>query len=124
MMEAMDSRQPSLLEGPAPLRAPRIRPGGLLPRSPRGAVEIVRHADGPLEVKVSGLIDSAERRIRRWQGVAAMTFSVMVVGAAAPVAVVALRGEYERGRGVPGLPAELRLPRARRPGSAAPWPPT
>jgi len=114
MMRSMDSRQPSLLEAPAPLRAPRSRPSrGLLTPSPRGAVEIVRHANGPVEVKVSGLIDSAERRIRQWQGVAAMLFIVMVVGAALAVVVVALRWDYERGRAVAVLQADLEIARAR-----------
>jgi hypothetical protein len=113
MMEAMDSRQPSLLEAPAPTRAARVQPSRLLPRSPRGAVEIVRHANGPVEVKVSGLIDSAERRIRQWQGVAAMLFIVMVVGAALAVVVVALRWDYERGRAVAVLQADLEIARAR-----------
>ena len=113
MMEAMDSRQPSLLDAPAPTRAARVQPSRLLPRSPRGAVEIVRHANGPVEVKVSGLIDSAERRIRQWQGVAAMLFIVMVVGAALAVVVVALRWDYERGRAVAVLQADLEIARAR-----------
>jgi len=105
----MDSRQPSLLEAPAP----RGRPDRLVPRSPRGAVEIVRHVNGPLEVKVSGLVDSAERRIRQWQGVAAMLFIIMVVGAALAVVVVAVRWDYERGRSVQMLQADLQTARAR-----------
>lgn len=114
MMRAMDSRQSSLLEGPAPLRAPRSRPSrGLLAGSPRGAVEIVRHANGPVEVKVSGLVDSAERRIRQWQGVAAILFILMVVGAALAVVVVALRWDFERGRAVRVLQADLEIARAR-----------
>ena len=114
MMRAMDSRQPSLLETSAPLRAPRSRPDrGLLAPSPRGAVEIVRHPNGPVEVKVSGLIDSAERRIRQWQGVAAILFIVMVVGAALAVVVVALRWDFERGRSVQVLKADLEMARAR-----------
>ena len=112
MMKAMDSRQPSLLEGRARARGAGP-PSRLLPRSPRGAVEIVRHVNGPVEVKVSGLVDSAERRIRQWQGVAAMLFIVMVVGAALAVVVVALRWDYERGRAVAVLQADLEIARAR-----------
>ena len=70
-------------------------------------------ANGPLEVKVSGLVDSAERRIRQWQGVAAMLFIIMVVGAALAVVVVALRWDYERGRAVAVLQADLDIARAR-----------
>lgn len=113
-MRSMDSRQPSLLETSAPLCASRSRPSrGLLTPSPRGAVEIVRHPGGPVEVKISGLIDGAERRIRQWQGVAALLFVVMVVGAALAVVVVALRWDYERGRAVAVLQADLEIARAR-----------
>jgi hypothetical protein len=108
-MKGMDSRQPSLLEAPAP----RGRPARLAPRSPRGAVEIVRHANGPLEVRVSGLVDSAERRIRQWQGVAAFLFLLMVVGAALAVVVVAVRWDIERSRTVRVLQADLQMAQAR-----------
>ncbi len=111
MMRA-DSRQSSLLEGPAPLRGTRPR-RGLVTRPSRSAVEIVRHPDGPLEVKVSGLVDSAERRLRQWQGVAALLFILMVVGAALAVVVVALRWDYERARAVKVLQADLEMARAR-----------
>ena len=113
-MRARDSRQPSLLDPPSPARAARARLGPrLLGRSGRAAVEIVRHADGPLEVKVSGLVESAERRIRQWQGVAAALFLVMVVGLALAVVVVALRWDYERARSVQMLQADLEIARAR-----------
>jgi hypothetical protein len=113
-MSAMDSRQPSLLDPPAPAGAsrPRSTPR-LLARPGRAAVEIVRHADGPVEVKVSGLVDTAERRIRQWQGVAAALFLIMVVGAALAVVVVALRWDYERGRSVQLLQADLQMARTR-----------
>ena len=113
-MRAMDSRQSSLLEAPGPLRVPRSRPRrGLIRRPSPNAVEIVRHPDGPLEVKVSGLVDSAERRLRQWQGVAAILFIIMVVGAALAVVVVALRWDFERGRSVQVLQADLEMARAR-----------
>jgi len=113
-MSAMDSRQPSLLDPPAPAGAsrPRSTPR-LLARPGRAAVEIVRHPNGPVEVKVSGLVDTAERRIRQWQGVAASLFLIMVVGAALAVVVVALRWDYERGRSVQVLQADLQMARAR-----------
>jgi hypothetical protein len=79
----------------------------------RSAVEIVRHANGPVEVKVSGLVETAERRIRQWQGVAASLFLIMVVGAALAIVVVALRWDYERGRAVAVLQADLQMARAR-----------
>jgi hypothetical protein len=113
-MAAMDSRQPSLLES-APLpRALHGRPRrGSVARPGRGEVEIVRHLNGPVEVKVSGLVDGAERRIRQWQGVAASLFLIMVVGAALAIVVVALRWDYERGRAMQVLQTDLRMARAR-----------
>src|SRR5258708_35139835 len=107
MMKGMDTREPALLEASAPPRAAQVRPSGLLPRSPRGAVEIVRHVNGPLEVKVSGLVDSAERRIRQWQGGAGTPFLVMVGGAALPVGGGAPRWGYARGPAGRGLHGRL-----------------
>lgn len=111
-MRAMDSRQPSLLDAAAPTRPARSRPPSpLLPR--RGAVEVVRHAGGQVEVKISGLVDAAERRIRQWQGVAAFLFLLMVVGAALAVVVVAVRWDVERSRTVRVLQADLQMAQAR-----------
>src|SRR6185295_17689621 len=85
----------------------------LLPRPRRGAVEVVRHAGGSIEVKISGLVDAAERRIRQWQGVAAVLFLIMVVGAALAVVVVAVRWDVERSRTVRVLQADLQMAQAR-----------
>ena len=113
-MGAMDSRQPSLLDATALPRPARARPASpLLPRSRRRAVEIIRHAGGPVEVKISGLVDAAERRIRQWQGVAAFLFLLMVVGAALAVVVVAVRWDVERSRTVRVLQADLQMAQAR-----------
>ncbi|HEY7251423.1 MAG TPA: hypothetical protein VIG37_13090 [Methylomirabilota bacterium] len=111
----MDSRQASLLDAGPPPRALHGRPRrGLVARSARGGeVEIVRHVNGPVEVKVSGLVDGAERRIRQWQGVAASLFLIMVVGAALAIVVVALRWDYERGRAVQVLQTDLQMARVR-----------
>ncbi|HEX7216604.1 MAG TPA: hypothetical protein VF578_20495 [Methylomirabilota bacterium] len=113
-MAGMDSRQTSLLDA-GPPRALHGRPRrGLVARPARGGeVEIVRHVNGPVEVKVSGLVDGAERRIRQWQGVAASLFLIMVVGAALAIVVVALRWDYERGRAMQVLQTDLRMARAR-----------
>ena len=113
-MGAMDSRQPSLLDAGAPTRPARTRSASPLPlRSGRRAVEIIRHAGGPIEVKISGLVDAAERRIRQWQGVAAFLFILMVVGAALAVVVVAVRWDVERSRTVRVLQADLQMAQAR-----------
>ena len=114
-MAAIDSRQVSLLDAGPPSRALLGRPRrGLVARpAPGGAVEIVRHVNGPVEVKVSGLVDGAERRIRQWQGVAASLFLIMVVGAALAIVVVALRWDYERGRAMQVLQTDLQMARAR-----------
>ena len=113
-MGAIDSRQPSLLDAAAPTRPARSRSASPLPlRSRRRAVEIIRHAGGPVEVKISGLVDAAERRIRQWQGVAAFLFLLMVVGAALAVVVVAVRWDIERSRTVRVLQADLQMAQAR-----------
>jgi len=115
-MSAMDSRQPSLLDAAAATRPVRSRPPSpLLPRARprRGAVEVVRHAGGQVEVKISGLVDAAERRIRQWQGVAAVLFLIMVVGAALAVVVAAVRWDVERSRTVRVLQADLHMAQAR-----------
>ncbi len=113
-MGAIDSRQPSLLDAAAPTRPARDRSASaLLPHAPRREVEIIRHAGGPVEVKISGLVDAAERRIRQWQGVAAVLFLLMVVGAALAVVVVAVRWDIERSRTVRVLQADLQMAQAR-----------
>lgn len=113
-MGAIDSRQPSLLDAAAPTRPARDRSASaLLPRTRRRGVEIIRHAGGPVEVKISGLVDAAERRIRQWQGVAAFLFLLMVVGAALAVVVVAVRWDIERSRTVRVLQADLQMAQAR-----------
>jgi hypothetical protein len=109
----MDSRQPSLLDAAAPAVAARARPRAPLRLGARRAVEIVRHPDGPVEVRLSGLVDAAERRIRQWQGVAALLFLVMVVGIALAVVVVAVRWDAERSRTVRMLQADLQTAQAR-----------
>ena len=111
-MIPVDSRQPSLLDPASPGRPTRPRTVAAL-RPRRREVEIVRHPDGPVEVRVSGLVDEAERRIRQWQGVAAFLFILMVVGAALAVVAVAVRWDAERGRTVRMLRADLQLSQAR-----------
>jgi hypothetical protein len=113
-MGARDSRQPSLLDPLTPARSSRpALSSPLRPAPRRRAVEILRHPDGPVEVRVSGLVDAAERRIRKWQGVAAVLFLVMVVGAALAVVAVAVRWDAERGRTVRMLQADLQVAQAR-----------
>jgi hypothetical protein len=114
MGHMMDSRQSSLLDAAAPTRPARARPPSpLLTRAQHRAVEIVRHPGGPVEVKLSGLVDAAERRIRQWQGVAALLFLIMVVGAALAVVVVAVRWDAERSRTLRVLQADLQMAQAR-----------
>jgi hypothetical protein len=112
-MRARDSRQPSLLDAVPPARAARPMAASLRSASRRRAVEILRHPDGPVEVRVSGLVGAAERRIRQWQGIAAVLFLVMVVGAALAVVAVAVRWDAERGRTVQMLQADLQVAQAR-----------
>jgi hypothetical protein len=79
-MGAMDSRQPSLLDATAATRPARSRrpPAPMLPRSRRGAVEVVRHEGGPVEVKSSVRVlqadlQMAQARERCWEALARFT---------------------------------------------------
>ena len=113
-MRVMDSRQPSLLEVSAPTRPGRAHPAAVAARGARRREGgMVRQPDGPGEVSVSGLVDAAERRIRQWQGVAAVLFLLMVVGAALAVVLVAVRWDAERGRTVRMLRADLQVAQVR-----------
>lgn len=113
-MRTRDSRQPSLLDVIIPSRSSHPALASPLRSAPRRrAVEILRHPDGPVEVRVSGLVDAAERRIRKWQGVAAVLFLIMVVGAALAVVAAAVRWDAERGRTVRMLQADLQVAQVR-----------
>jgi hypothetical protein len=82
-------------------------------RRRRPSVEIVRHPEGPVEIKLSGLVESAERRVRRWRLAALVVLVGVVVGASAAVAVIALRWDYQRGRDLQVLRADLEFTQAR-----------
>lgn len=82
-------------------------------RRRRPSVEIVRHPEGPVEIKLSGLVESAERRVRRWRVAALVVLVGVVVGASAAVAVIALRWDYQRGRDLQVLRADLEFTQAR-----------
>lgn len=92
----------------------RWLPDGL-PAAPAGGagVEIVRHGEGPIEVKLSGLVGAAERRTRRWRAATFVLLVGLVVGASFSVAGLALRWDYERGRTVQLLRVDLEVARAR-----------
>lgn len=82
-------------------------------RRRRPSVEIVRHPEGPVEIKLSGLVESAERRVRRWRVAALVVLVGVVVGASVAVAVIALRWDYQRGRDLQVLRADLEFTQAR-----------
>jgi hypothetical protein len=88
---------------------PRLRP---LSRG-RPGIEIVRHPEGPIEIKLSGLVEAAERRVRRWRMAVLVLLVGLVVGAALIVAVLALRWDYQRGWTLQLLRADVELARAR-----------
>jgi len=79
----------------------------------RAGLEIVRHPDGPIEIKVSGLIEAAERRLQRWR--AAFWFSLVgiVLGGSVAIAVLALRWDYQRGQTLQFLRADVETAQAR-----------
>ena len=79
----------------------------------RPSVEVVRHRDGPIEIKLSGLVDALDQRMRRWRAVALTTLVSLCVAASVAVAVLALRWDYQRGRTLQVLRADLEVAQAR-----------
>lgn len=88
---------------------PRLRP---LSRG-RPGIEIVRHPEGPVEIKLSGLVEAAERQVRRWRTAVLVLLVGLVVGASFAVAALALRWDYQRGQTVQMLRADLEVAQAR-----------
>lgn len=89
--------------------SPRLLP----PRRRRPRVEIVRHPDGPIEIKLSGLVETLERRIRRWRVAMLVLLAGLVVAASTAVAVLALRWDYQRGGTLQVLRSDLEVAQAR-----------
>ena len=85
------------------LRHSRGRPG----------VAIVRHPEGPIEIKLSGLLGAAQRRAARWRAAFLFLLVGLVVGVSVVVAVLALRWDYQRGQALPLLRADLETAQAR-----------
>ena len=90
-----------------------MSPRLLHPPRRRPSVEIVRHPEGPVEIKLSGLVEGAERRVRRWQLAVVVLLVGLVAGASLAVAVVALRWDYQRGQTHQLLRADLKGAQAR-----------
>ena len=88
---------------PPPLHPPRRRP----------SVEIVRHPEGPIEIKLSGLVETLERRIRRWRVAMLVVLVGLVAGVSVAVAVLALRWDYQRGQTLQLLRSDLEVAQAR-----------
>jgi hypothetical protein len=84
-------------------------------RHPRGraGIEIVRHPEGPIEIKLSGLVDATQRRVRRWRAAVLVLFVGLAVGASVLVAVLALRWDHQRGQTLQLLRADLEVAQAR-----------
>lgn len=85
-----------------------------LPRPHRRAtVEIVRHPEGPVEIKLSGLVGALERRARRWRAALFILIASLIVGASVTVAVLALRWDYQRTRTLQLVRNDLELAQVR-----------
>ena len=84
-------------------------------RHPRGraGIEIVRHPEGPIEIKLSGLVETLERRARRWRAAVLVLLVGLVVGAALVVAILTLRWDYQRAWTLQLLRADVELAQAR-----------
>lgn len=86
----------------------------VLPRPHRRAtVEIVRHPEGPVEIKLSGLVGALERRARRWQAAVFILIASLIVGASVTVTVLALRWDYQRTRTLRLVRNDLELAQVR-----------
>lgn len=81
------------------------------PRRP--SIEIVRHPEGPIEIKLSGLVETQERRIRRWRMAMLVVLVGLVAGLSGAVAVLALRWDYQRGQTLQLLRSDLEAAQAR-----------
>ena len=79
----------------------------------RPNVEIIRHPGGPIEIKLSGLVDALERRMRRWRAAALVLLIGLAVAASVAVVVLALRWDYQRGQTLQLLRADLEIAQAR-----------
>ncbi len=79
----------------------------------RPSVEIVRYFEGPLEIKLSGLVGAAERRVRRWRTAVIVLLVGLAVGASFTVAALALRWDYQRGQTFQLLRTDLEMAQAR-----------
>ena len=90
-----------------------MSPRLLHPPRRRPSVEIVRHPEGLIEIKLSGLVETLERRIRRWRVAMLVVLAALVVGASAAVAVLTLRWDYQRGQTFQLLRADLEVAQAR-----------
>ena len=79
----------------------------------RPSVEIVRHPEGPIEIKLSGLVGAAERQVRRWRMAVGVLLVGLVAGASVAVGVLALRWDYQRGQTLQLLRGDLEVTQAR-----------
>ncbi len=113
-MRTIDQTPVWLSADAASRRLERHRISGThLRRSSRPSVEIVRHAEGPVEIKLSGLVDAAEQRVRRWRAIVVTMLIGLFLGAAGAVVILALRWDYERGRTLQLLRSDLEVSRLR-----------
>ena len=90
-----------------------MSPRLLHPPGRRPSVEIVRHPEGPIEIKLSGLVETLERRIRRWRVAMLVVLLGLMAGVSAAAAVLALRWDYQRGQTLQLLRADLEAAQAR-----------
>ena len=79
----------------------------------RGSVEVVRHPEGAIEIKLSGLVGALEGRARRWRVATLAVLVGLVVAVSLGIAVSALRWDYQRGRDLHVLRADLALAQTR-----------
>ena len=90
-----------------------MSPRLLDPPRRRPSVEIVRHSEGPIEIKLSGLVETLEGRVRRWRVAMLVLLAGLVIAASTAVAVLALRWDYQRGQTLQLLRVDVDVAQAR-----------
>lgn len=108
-LERRRAKRPGNPRPEAPGTDPRLLPHA----DPGPGVEVVRHPEGPIEIKLSGLVGALERRAQRWRAAALVVLVGLAVGASVVVAVLAMRWDYQRGRVLQLLRADLEIAQAR-----------
>ena len=90
-----------------------MSPRFLHPPRRRPSVEIVRYPEGPIEIKLSGLVGALEGRARRWRATVLILFIGLVVAVSVAGVFLSPRWDYQRARTLQVLRADLQVAQVR-----------